>query len=145
MWHDLYFWKTGLYWNKTKISLTMSTALSHSKGILPSLTAFSALRGYQSQRAASPFTPRSLRVPSISKYNLFFIFIYTKNLTAPAVNRTEGFQIYLSVLWPLRYWDTARTIRNFHIYWIGHDFRFSNRKTSHLHNVEWSLSGDFLK
>ena len=73
------------------------------------------------------------------------LFIYTKNLTAPARNRTQGPRIYVSVLWSQSYWDTARTARNFHIYWIGHHSQFSNRKTFHLHNVEWSLSGDFLK
>ena len=78
-------------------------------------------------------------------FDTIIIIYIRKNLTVPAGSRTQGLRIYASVLWPLSYWDTVRTVRNFHIYWIGHHSQFSNRKTSHLHNVEWSLSGDFLK
>ena len=35
------------------------------------------------------------------------IIMYTKNLTALAGNRTQGLRIYVSVLWPLSYGDTA--------------------------------------
>ena len=35
------------------------------------------------------------------------VFIYAKNLTVPAGNRIQGLRIYVMVLWPLSYWDTA--------------------------------------
>ena len=60
------------------------------------------------------------REPKLFQFYMFMkigfdaiILIYKKNLTSPAENRTQGPGIYVSVLWPLSYWHTAMTARNF--------------------------------